>query len=146
MFPSDIDFNAIIGLNPDGATIDSTASNSELGMSLKFDYETKRFILVDGTNVIPSKIDAIKQWIELFIRTEVLKYEVYTDEFGIDTSDILGYRLPRGYKIAEIRRRTTEGILAKCPMVSDIRDWSFDMGHFEFTVITNTGEEVRFSV
>lgn len=144
MFPTDVDFNALFtaGLSE---TTDAPSANTELGMSLKFDYETERFILVDGTNVIPSKIDSIKQWIELFIRTEVLKYEVYTEEFGIDTTGILGYRLPRGYKIAEIMRRTTEGILAKCPNVVDVDDWSFDMGHFAFTVTTDTGEEVRIS-
>ena len=123
----------------------NTTTNTELGMSLKFDYETERFVLIDGTNVIPSKIDSIKQWIELFIRTELLKYGVYTDRFGIDTTGILGYRLPRGYKIAEIMRRTNDGILAMCPGVVAVSDWSFDMGHFEFTVTTDTGEEVRIS-
>lgn len=123
----------------------NTAPNTELGMSLKFDYETQRFVLVDGANVIPSKVDAIKQWIELFIRTELLKYGVYTNAFGIDTSGILGYRLPQGYKIAEIMRRTNDGILAMCPGVVAVSDWSFDMGHFQFTVTTDKGEEVTIS-
>lgn len=139
-----IDYHTLFNVDPN-ETVEESTQTTELGMSLKFDYETERFILVDGTNVIPSKIDSIKQWIELFIRTELMKYGVYTEAFGIDTTGILGYRLPQGYRIAEIMRRTNEGILKLCPGVVSVTDWNFDMGHFEFTVTTDTGEEVRIS-
>ena len=140
----DIDYYTLFNVDHN-ETAEASTQTAELGMSLKFDYETERFVLVDGTNVIPSKIDSIKQWIELFIRTELMKYGVYTEVFGIDTTGILGYRLPQGYRIAEIMRRTNEGILELCPGVVSVSDWSFDMGHFEFTVTTDTGEEVRIS-
>lgn len=144
MFPTDVDFNSVEVL-----TIDTTIDNSStdtLGKSLKFDYETESFIFVDGSNVIPTKIEAIKQWIELFIRTELEKYEIYKGyEFGVDLSDLVGYRLPRGYQVSEIMRRINEGILTKCPHVVSITDWSFDRGNFSFTVTTDTGEEVRIS-
>ena len=144
MFPTDVNFETMFNM-ADTENSNISAPGSELGMSLKFDYETRRFVFLDGANVIPSKVDSIKQWIELFIRTEMLKYGINTERFGIDTSGIIGYRLPRGYKIAEIIRRTNEGILANCPGVVSVSDWTFDMGHFTFTVTTDTGEEVRIS-
>ena len=61
MFPADVDFSTA---SEDGAAkpiIDLT----KLGKSLAFDYKTDRFVLVDGKNKIPTKIDSIKQWIEV---------------------------------------------------------------------------------
>ncbi len=140
MFPDDVDYDEEEVTTTDD-TADTTTSGT-IGRSLKFDYETNQFVIEDGANVEPSKIDAIKQWIELFIRTEVDKYKVYTSSFGVDLRDLVGYRLPRGYQVAEIMRRINEGILTKCPDVESVSEWSFDKGTFSFTVTTNTGEEV----
>lgn len=140
MFPDDVDLNDV-----EVTTIDDTADTTvsgTIGRSLKFDYEKKEFVIQAGKNVEPGKIDAIKQWIELFIRTEVNKYKIYTESFGVDLRDLVGYRLPRGYQVAEIMRRINEGILTKCPDVVSVSEWNFDKGTFSFTVTTNTGEEV----
>ena len=56
MFPADVDFSTTA---EDGAAkpmIDLT----KLGKSLAFDYKTDRFVLVDGKNKIPTKIESIK--------------------------------------------------------------------------------------
>ena len=141
MFPNDVDLD--IQVNTVDDTQDITAGT--IGRSIKFDYDKKEFIVDEGKLVEPSKIDSIKQWIELYIRTEIKKYAVYTDSFGIDTRGLLGYRLPRGYQVAEIMRRINEGILTKCPDVKSVNDWDFDKGTFSFKVTTNTGEEVVIS-
>lgn len=141
MFPNDVDLD--IQVNTVDDTQDITAGT--IGRSIKFDYDKKEFIVDEGKLVEPSKIDSIKQWIELYIRTEIKKYAVYTDSFGIDTRGLLGYRLPRGYQVAEIMRRINEGILTKCPDVRSVSDWDFDKGTFSFKVTTNTGEEVVIS-
>ena len=138
MFPTDVDIAGEI--TP--AITQLPTTNDNLGRSLKFDYETNSFVIINGKNVEPSKIDAIKQWIELYIRTEINKYVIYTDEFGVDLNGLVGYRLPRGLQVAEIMRRINNGILSKCPNVTKVSDWNFDKGHFTFTVTTNTGEEV----
>ena len=78
-----------------------------------------------------------------FIRTEMKKYMIYTDSFGLGLRKLLGYRLPRSYKVAEIKRRITEGIMNKVPCVVIVKDWQFNAGIFYFTVVTNTGEEVK---
>lgn len=140
MFPDDIDLNTI-----ETNTVDDTNQTTQvemIGRSIKFNYQKKRFEVVDGKLIEPSKIDAIKQWIELFIRTEVGKYGVYNDEFGVNLKDLVSYRLPRGYQISEIMRRINVGILEQCPNVVRVSDWNFDKGTFSFTVKTNTGEEV----
>ena len=141
MFPNDVELD--IQVNTVDDTQDITAGT--IGRSIKFDYDKKEFIVDEGKLVEPSKIDSIKQWIELYIRTEINKYAIYTDSFGIDTRGLLGYRLPRGYQVAEIMRRINEGILTKCPDVKSVSDWDFDKGTFSFKVTTNTGEEVVIS-
>ena len=141
MFPNDVDLDIQVN------TVDDTQdiTTGTIGRSIKFDYDKKEFIVDEGKLVEPSKIDSIKQWIELYIRTEINKYAIYTDSFGIDTRGLLGYRLPRGYQVAEIMRRINEGILTKCPDVKSVSDWDFDKGAFSFKVTTNTGEEVVIS-
>lgn len=138
MFPNDVDLDIQVN------TVDDTQdiTTGTIGRSIKFDYDKKEFVVNEGELVEPSKIDSIKQWIELYIRTEINKYAVYTDSFGIDTRGLLGYRLPRGYQVAEIMRRINEGILMQCPDVVSVSNWDFNKGTFSFTVKTNTGEEV----
>lgn len=138
MFPNDVDLDIQVN------TVDDTQdiTTGTIGRSIKFDYDKKEFVVNEGKLVEPSKIDSIKQWIELYIRTEINKYAVYTNSFGIDTRGLLGYRLPRGYQVAEIMRRINEGILTQCPDVVSVSNWDFNKGTFSFTVKTNTGEEV----
>ena len=85
----------------------------------------------------------MKQWIELFIRVELNKYAIYSDSFGLDLSELIGYRLPRSVQVSEIIRRLNEGITQKCKHVERCEDFNFDNGHFSFTVITDIGEEVK---
>lgn len=110
--------------------------------SIKFNYDTNTF---DVDN-FPSEVDQVKQWIELYIKVELNKYKIYNDNFGLDLSDLLGYRLPRSVVVSEIIRRLKRGIINGCDHVTDVRDFTFDKGTFTFTVITNLGEEVILHV
>ena len=127
MFPSDVDFDVL--LQADAS--DDGQLQGTIGRSIAFDYEKNEFVANDG-----------KLWIELYIRTEISKYAIYTESFGVDTRGLLGYRLPRGYQVAEIMRRINEGILTQCPDVVSVSNWDFDKGTFSFTVKSNMGEEV----
>lgn len=137
MFPTDYNFT-----NSIQSTATATNAQHSVGRSFAFDFKTHRFIFKDGKNVEDTQLEAIKQWIELFIRTEMKKFKIYTDTFGLDLTKLLGYRLPRAYIVSEIKRRITEGILNKVPCVVVVKNWLFDAGIFYFTVVTNTGEEV----
>lgn len=77
------------------------------------------------------------------MRTELNKYAIYSGTFGLDLSDIVGYRLPRSAQVSEIIRRLNDGITQKCKHVERCEDFNFDAGQFSFTVITDLGEEVK---
>lgn len=110
--------------------------------SIKFNYDTNTF---DVDN-FPSEVDQVKQWIELLIKVEKDKYKIYDENFGMDFSDIAGYRLPRSVQVSEIIRRLKRTIINGCDHVTDVRDFTFDKGTFTFTVLTNLGNEVIINV
>ena len=112
--------------------------------SLLFDYKKNQFVVKSGNVQETTRVEAVKQWIELFIRVELNKYAIYSDNFGLDLSNLVGYRLPRSVQVSEIIRRLHDGILNGCKHVTDVQDFSFDNGTFSFTVITDLGEEVKF--
>lgn len=110
--------------------------------SIKFDYSTNNFIVDEA----PTEVDQVKQWVELLIKVEKDKYKIYDDHFGMDFSDIVGYRLPRSVQVSEIIRRLKRTILNGCDHVTDVRDFTFDKGTFTFTLVTDLGEEVILHV
>lgn len=105
---------------------------------IKFDYKTNSF----DPNEFTDEVTELKQWIELLIRTEKDKYKIYNENFGMDFSDLIGYRLPRSVVVSEIIRRLKRTIVNGCDHVTDCRDFQFDNGTFKFTVITDLGNEV----
>lgn len=115
---------------------------NSVGRSFVFDFEQNKFIVQGGIVKETDRVTAIKQWIELFIRVELNKYKIYDENFGTDFSDLVGYRLPRSYQVAQITKRINDGILNYCPNVVSVTEWKFDKGHFQFTVTTDLGEEV----
>lgn len=110
--------------------------------SVKFNYDTNTF---DVDN-FPDEVEQVTQWVELLIKVEKDKYKIYNDNFGMDFSDIVGYRLPRSVQVSEIIRRLKRTILNGCDHVTDVRDFTFDKGTFTFTLITDLGEEVILHV
>lgn len=110
--------------------------------SVKFNYDTNTF---DVDN-LPDEVEQVKQWVELLIKVEKDKYKIYDDNFGMDFSDIVGYRLPRSVQVSEIIRRLKRTIINGCDHVTDVRDFTFDKGTFTFTLITDLGEEVILHV
>lgn len=123
-------------------TISDTTESGE--RSLLFDYETNSFVIENGNVKEASRVEAVTQWIELFIRVELNKYAIYSDNFGLDLSNLIGYRLPRSVQVSEIIRRLHDGIVNGCKHVTECEDFSFDNGKFSFTAITDLGEEVKF--
>lgn len=123
-------------------TNDTVTKTEEVGRSFVFDYDSNTFKITSGTVQETDRVQATKQWIELFIRTEKDKYKIYSTNFGTDLSDLVGYRLPRGYQVSEIMRRVNDGILNGCKSVQAVRNWKFTKDGFYFTVIMTDGTEV----
>ena len=111
--------------------------------SLLFDYDTNSFVVKNGNVQEASRVEAVKQWIELFIRVELNKYAIYSDNFGLDLSNLVGYRLPRSVQVSEIIRRLHDGIINGCKHVTACEDFSFNNGTFSFTAITDLGDLIR---
>lgn len=112
--------------------------------SLLFDYKTNSFVLTSGNVKESNYTEGVTTWIELFIRVELNKYAIYDNNFGLDLSNLIGYRLPRSVQVAEIIRRLHDGILHGCKHVTEVKDFSFDKGTFNFTVITDLGDKLIF--
>lgn len=110
-----------------------------------FDYETNSFVVKNGNVQESTRTEAVKQWIELFIRVELNKYAIYDDNFGLDLSNLVGYRLPRSVQVSEIIRRLHDGIVNGCKHVTEVQDFSFNNGTFSFTAITDLGDEIKLS-
>lgn len=94
----------------------------------------------------PSEVEQVKEWVELLIKVEKDKYKIYDENFGMDFSDIIGYRLPRSVQVSEIIRRLKRTIINGCDHVTDVKDFTFDKGTFTFTLVTDLGEEVVLHV
>lgn len=109
---------------------------------IKFNYTTNSF----EPDSELTEVDELKQWIELLIKVEKDKYKIYDENFGMDFSDLLGYRLPRSVVVSEIIRRLKRVIINGAFHVVDVRDFTFDKGTFTFTVVTDLGDEVLISV
>lgn len=88
----------------------------------------------------------MKEWVELLIKVEKDKYKIYDENFGMDFSDIVGYRLPRSVQVSEIIRRLKRTIISGCSHVNDVKDFTFDRGKFTFTLVTDLGEDVILHV
>ena len=122
----------------------------EIGRSIKFDYDKREFIFLNGVAEEVTQVEAAKQWLELMCRTLPDKYAVYGNScFGIETDEIIGYKtLPKGFLYSEIQRQIKEN--AKIPRcIKSIINFSAENVDGElniyFTAVLYTGEEVNIN-
>lgn len=152
MFPTDFDLSKIkistLDANSAEAEAEEKAAHT-LGKSLYFDFDKKEYVFKDGANVLCNQIEATKQHSILYIHTLINKFRIYDNKFGVDTDELVGWRLPRSIAIAEIKRQITENLPKTCPTIKEIKDFSFsndETGTFEFTEKLYDGSEVRIYV
>ena len=103
MFPTDTDFQDI--------KISTTnEQSSKIGRSFLFDFKTGQHQITDGKVVECDQLQAIKQWLELLVRTMLDKYKVYRGTgFGLTWEQYIGRRdLPLGFIISEMEREVSE--------------------------------------
>lgn len=121
-----------------------------VGRSLAFDYATGTFQLANGNIHECTGIDAIKQWLQLALRTTPGSIPVYTeiddnDTFGVSIYDLLGTRcLPTEYVQAEVEREIRETCMLN-PGIQSVSSFNFSRGsnrtlHVSFAVSTATEE------
>ena len=114
----------------------------QAGRSLEFDFKSKRFVTVNGSPRAISGEAAVRQWLELLVRTVPGRYAVYGDEaFGVDVTGLIGKKTaPSGEILSEIRRQVEEGA-ALCPAIRSVYGFALDGAALTFTAELENGEE-----
>ena len=133
---------------PSGAseTIE-TSENSKLGCSLAFDFKTKSFRIIDGSPAKVTGVDAVAQWLELFVKTVPERYGVYEGEdFGVDSTKLIGKKVvPNGAVLSEIKREIEEGV-PLCPAIQSVYGFNMLGDTITFMVVLKNGEESGITI
>lgn len=103
------------------------STSTEIGLTPSFDYEKKSVILENGSPKQITDIDAIRQWITLFVITPRDTYEIYNGTgFGTSIRKLFGRKtLNNGYEEAEVERQIREG-LPLCPAINRVTSFNME--------------------
>lgn len=85
----------------------------ELGKTTSLDFDKKSILLSNGTPKLITDIEAIEQWIILFVTTPRDVYKIYEGtDFGTNWRHLLGRKRLNnsGYEESELIRQITEGL------------------------------------
>lgn len=112
----------------------------EVGRNLVFDWDENHFVMEDGSPVMVTKVDAVKEWLTLVVRTRQSRYPIYPVDFGGDAMDIIGKKIPKGYNLSEFKRKMLESI-EYLPGIDDAEGFNYDGEKIRFTVLLADGTE-----
>ena len=103
------------------------STSTDLGLTPSFDYEKKSIIFENGNPKQITDIDAIRQWITLFVITPRNVYEIYDGTgFGTSIRKLFGRKtLNNGYEEAEVEREIREG-LPLCPAINRVTSFNME--------------------
>lgn len=132
---------------------DDTSQPAETKNTIVFDYKTNRFRVIDGKPQTRDGAAAVRQWIELMLRTYRDRFTVYAGtQFGHTGEDLIGMRqAPPGFLHSELAREIREGCKL-CPAIERADNFSFSrqgrslLVHFTVTLKTGEQEEVSHNV
>lgn len=104
--------------------------NEDIGFEPQVDFSKKdniRVVIKNGSPKLIDNIEAIKQWIIKFCKTEKDAYPIYEGTgFGTRFKQLYGRkRLGYGYEEAEIERDFREG-LPLCPAISQVTNFELN--------------------
>lgn len=111
--------------------------NRQLGVTPAFNYEKSEIILANSTPKLVTDIEAIKQWIILFVTTPRDVYKIYEGtDFGTSYKKLYGEKfINNGYAESELEREITEGLLLN-PAINSV----------ESVEITKKGKKLNVKV
>ena len=124
MFPSIFD-NSIEEIQTTREKVISTSQ--DLGKTPNIDFENKKITVENGTPKLITDIDAIRQWITLFVTTPKDTYKIYDGtNFGTSIRKLFGRKiLNNGYEEAEVEREIREG-LPLCPAINRVTSFNME--------------------
>lgn len=111
-----------------------------------YDFKACDFVMEDGNPVTVSGVDALKVWIEKILRTQLNRYEIYTDTgYGANIEDLV---IGKGYSTAFVQselKREIETALLRNEDITEIKSISLsrekDLLTVEIALETVYGEE-----
>lgn len=115
-------------LNSQQAREKVISTGTEIALNPAFDYKKKTMILENGSPKQIMGVEAIRQWIILFIITPKNTYKIYDGTgFGTSIRKLFGRKtLNNGYEEAEVEREIRDG-LPLCPAINRVT--SYNMTH-----------------
>lgn len=123
MFPSVLTESEATEVQPLREQIISTTT--EVAKTPLIDFSKKQFVLVNGSPKLTYDIEAIRQWIVLFITTPKGAYKIYDGtNFGTSIRKLFGLkRLNNGFEESEVEREIREGF-PLCPAINRVTDFN----------------------
>lgn len=106
---------------------DIISTSSELSDTPFYNWGASELVLTNGSPKLIKDVDAIKQWIILFVTTPKYAYKIYEGtSFGTSIRKLFGRKvLGNGYEESEIERELREGLIL-CPAISRVVGFSLN--------------------
>lgn len=103
------------------------STSTELSKTPLLNFEDKSVVLSNGSPKMVSNIEAIRQWITLFVITPKDTYEIYKGTgFGTSIRKLFGRKiLNNGYEEAEVEREIRDG-LPLCPAINRVTSFNLE--------------------
>ena len=103
------------------------STSTEIAKTPNIDYSKKALVFINGSPKMISDIEAIRQWIVLFITTPKNVYKIYEGtNFGTSIRKLFGQkRLNNGYEEAEVEREIRDG-LPLCPAINRVTSFNME--------------------
>lgn len=102
--------------------------STDIKYTPKFDYMKNIIEIKDGSPLTVEQIEAVKQWIILFVLTPKDIYSIYKGtKFGTSLRKLKGEKklINNGYVEAELERELKEG-LPLCPAIKQLTDFDLN--------------------
>ena len=134
MFPTEINLDHIT----EQIEREQMAQSSHIGRSFLFDFDTGQHRVVDGAVKECDELTAVRQWLDLMVRTALDKYKVYENTgFGNSAEKFIGRRtLPKGFAASELEREIKESCKL-CPAIERAGNFNIER--------TTRGMEIAFT-
>lgn len=104
----------------------------------EIDWNTMRM-----TGKIVEGRDAVEQWAQIALRTQRYEWIIYSEDFGEEYTELIGYSYSQEYLDNEVERTITE-CLKENPYITGIADLVVEVEnehlHITFTMLTDFGE------
>lgn len=125
---------------------------NSLKKSILYDFVNRKFILESGNLILSeNENELINQWLEWLIRTVPQKYNMFPNEFGVNTDSIIGGKLSnKALQISNIETAIRQN-LVYCPVIADITNLQLKQEnnslivYFEIITKNNEGKGVELS-